>query len=136
MHDMVRGAPVIYLVEAGFDEVSHRRGPDSPQALRELSRIDQSLADLHAISHALDRPYDLYVFSDHGQTGTVPYEQLAGRTLAEALRLPGSDSEPLSAGLLRALMDGRRALPPIRRGAERKGGPASTAPHPGGLAAR
>ena len=37
MTDMVRGAKVVYLVEPGFDEVSHRRGPQSKQALRELS---------------------------------------------------------------------------------------------------
>lgn len=112
MADMVRGTSVVYLVEPGFDEVSHRRGPASPQAARELSRIDASLAHLHAIAHSVEHRYDVYVFSDHGQASSTPYEHVAGRTFAESLGLPFGDSRPLSKEVQRALLDGRSCAPP------------------------
>lgn len=99
--DMVRGAPAIYLVEPGFDEVSHRRGPDSRQARRELRRADGALASLHAIARMLPNPYDLYVVSDHGQVKTTPYELVAERSIEQALKL--THPPPLPAGFAAAL---------------------------------
>lgn len=83
--DVSRGVPAIYTVYASYDEVAHRRGPFSAEALAELRTADAALALIHAAIRA--RPelrYELYVLSDHGQEATRPIEQLLqGPNLAD-----------------------------------------------------
>ncbi len=83
--DVVRGVPAIYACWAGYDEVSHRRGPLHEESLAELAVADRELSELWAAMQA--RPelrYELFVLSDHGQEPTRPIEQvLAGPNLAD-----------------------------------------------------
>lgn len=83
--DVARGVPAIYTVYAGYDEVAHRRGPGSPEAMAELAAADHGLETLdRAIALRPELNYDLYVLSDHGQEKTRPIEQiLAGPNLAD-----------------------------------------------------
>lgn len=77
--DICRGVPAIYSVYAGYDEVAHRRGPFSEEALAELAYADRSIALLDDVIRA--RPelrYEMYVLSDHGQEPTRPAEELLG----------------------------------------------------------
>ncbi len=106
--DMVRGVPAIYLVFGNFDEVAHRRGPRSPQALAELYRADAELEELYALSRTLEQPYELVLVTDHGHVDSAPFEKNTGLRLRRYL-LEGP-FVPLSGDLTRALLDGREEL--------------------------
>ena len=108
--DMVRGVPVIYLVFGTYDEVSHRRGPTSLQAEHELWRVDSALAELFAVAHTLDAPYDVYFLTDHGHVGCTPFEQRTGSSLGAHLQEKGG--EGLDEEVRRGLLNGRGALNP------------------------
>lgn len=108
--DMVRGVPIIYLVFGTYDEISHRRGPRSLESSRELWRADAALAELYAMAHTLEPPYDVYFFTDHGHVDCAPFEQRSGTSLAAALE--EGRFEPLPEETRRGLMDGRSPLAP------------------------
>jgi len=108
--DMVRGVPAIYLVFGNYDEVAHRRGPRSPQALRELYRADAQIEELYTVAKTLEEPYDLYFVTDHGHVDSAPWEKRSGKRL-ESFLLSGPPAT-LSTELERALLDGREA--PVR----------------------
>ncbi len=103
--DMVRGVPAIYLVFGNYDEVSHRRGPRSEQALAELSRVDAYLAELYAMSRVVEHPYDIVFLTDHGHVGSLPFEQRQGQHVEDML-LRGAPV-PLAPDIERGLLDGR-----------------------------
>jgi hypothetical protein len=103
--DMVRGVPAIYLVFGNYDEVAHRRGPLSEQALAELHRVDAYLAELYAMARAVEHPYDIIFVTDHGHVGSVPFEQRQGHRLEDML-LRGPPV-PLSPDVERGLLEGR-----------------------------
>lgn len=104
--DMVAGVPAIYLVYGNYDEVSHRRGPFSPQARRELRRVDSALEELYAIGHSVEQPYDIYLLTDHGHVDSTPFEKRQSQKLERYL-LEG-EAPPLPADLERGLLDGRQ----------------------------
>jgi hypothetical protein len=113
--DMVRGVPVIYLVYGNYDEVAHRRGPRSEQALEELRRVDAYLAELHAVARTVKPGYDVLILSDHGHVDSDAIEKRTGQRL-EALLLRG-EPLPLSEDVRRGLLDGRALPAPSARAA-------------------
>jgi hypothetical protein len=77
--DVLRGVPVIYIDYLGYDEYAHRRGPDSEMALYNLRGIDGAIARIRRAAEAVpEYGYDVYVFSDHGQSATTPFERVVG----------------------------------------------------------
>ncbi|WNG56291.1 alkaline phosphatase family protein [Archangium gephyra] len=104
--DMVRGVPSVYLVYGNYDEVAHRRGPRSEQAMEELRRVDAYLAELYAVAQAVEPGYDLVFLTDHGHVDSHPIEQRGGRQRLEDILLRGAPL-PLSEDIARALLDGR-----------------------------
>lgn len=110
--DMVRGVPAIYLVFGNYDEVAHRRGPRSALALAELQRVDAYLAELYAISRAVDETYDLVFVTDHGHVDSLPLEKRQGKL--EDMLMQG-EAPPLPEDLRRGLLDGRESLPDMPR---------------------
>jgi endonuclease/exonuclease/phosphatase family metal-dependent hydrolase len=81
-----RGVPVIQLNFLGYDEQSHQRGPDSAYAHWSLKAIDQAIRQIWNAAHqATGREYSVWVYSDHGQQKVTPYEDIAGRTIQEAV---------------------------------------------------
>jgi hypothetical protein len=103
--DMVRGVPAVYLVYGNYDEVAHRRGPCSTQALAELQRVDAYLAELYAVARTVEPGYDLIFLTDHGHVDSHPLEQRGGRRLEDVLL--GGEPLPLSEDVARGLLDGR-----------------------------
>src|SRR5205085_76726 len=80
--DVLRGVPIIYLDYLGYDEYAHRRGPDSELALYNLVGIDEAIGKIaRAVRAVPEYGYDLYVFSDHGQTATTPFQRVMGQDL-------------------------------------------------------
>ncbi|MDP1708064.1 MAG: endonuclease/exonuclease/phosphatase family protein [Gammaproteobacteria bacterium] len=84
--DVARGLPVIHLNFLGYDEQAHRRGPSSRFAHWTLKGIDDAIARIWRAAHrSARRHYDVWVYSDHGQERTQPYDKAHGRSFAEAV---------------------------------------------------
>ena len=82
--DILRGVPRIFLDYLGYDEYAHRRGPDAELALFNLQGIDGAIAKIFRAARAVpEYNYDIFVFSDHGQLATTPFERVVGRELTE-----------------------------------------------------
>jgi hypothetical protein len=80
--DVLRGVPIVYVDFLGYDEYAHRRGPDAELALYNLRGIDAAIGKIVRATEAVpEYGYDVYVFSDHGQSATTPFERVVGRDL-------------------------------------------------------
>ncbi|MCF8039438.1 MAG: endonuclease/exonuclease/phosphatase family protein, partial [Desulfohalobiaceae bacterium] len=85
--DVARGLPVVHANLNGYDEQSHRRGPDSRFAHWSLKGIDGVLGDIYHTALRSDcRAYRLIVYSDHGQENVKSYRQEMGKSLHQAVR--------------------------------------------------
>jgi len=81
-YDSARGLPVVHLNLLGYDEQAHRRGPESRFAHWTLKGIDNSIRRIWKAAHqGAGRDYDVWVFSDHGQETTRPYQLEHGVSL-------------------------------------------------------
>ncbi|HEY3452163.1 MAG TPA: alkaline phosphatase family protein [Myxococcales bacterium] len=84
--DIARGVPALYLCFGDYDEIAHRRGPDSRLAMLALWGIDRALARIFAAAAAVpEMGYDFFVVADHGQVRTRPFEEAAGLSLVDWL---------------------------------------------------
>lgn len=85
--DLARGVPIIHVNYLGYDEQSHRRGPDSPFAYWTLKGIDRAVRSLHRAAHRSGRrDYEVWIFSDHGQARSVPLKRSVPGGLEELVR--------------------------------------------------
>ncbi len=99
--DIARGLPIIHMNLIGYDDHAHHRSPHSSFARWPLRGIDWAVARVWSAAHrSRRRNYDVWVYSDHGQESSVPYQQLSGMTLAEAIK-------PLYDGALSAVFPNR-----------------------------
>lgn len=74
--DIARGLPVVHVNFLGYDEHAHRRGPESLFAHRTLRGIDRCIRRLHrAARRSGRRDYDVWIFSDHGQTSCLQCDE-------------------------------------------------------------
>lgn len=97
---IARGLPVVHLNLLGYDEYAHRRGPSSRLALGQLNGADTVIGRLLAAARRAERRlYDVWVLSDHGQEASLPYLELHGRTVQEAI---GEVARDLGLGRLAA----------------------------------
>lgn len=83
--DLMRGLPIVHLNFLGYDEQSHRRGPDSRFAHWTLKGIDRAIQRIdRAAKRSIQRDYDLWIYSDHGQCRSIPYATVSGgKSVAE-----------------------------------------------------
>lgn len=84
--DLHRGLSPLYAIYVLYDEAAHRYGPDHPVALRALRRMDAYLREIDRMARFARRPYDLYIFSDHGMTPAEPFARRFGRRLGDFVR--------------------------------------------------
>jgi endonuclease/exonuclease/phosphatase family metal-dependent hydrolase len=74
--DLARGLPIVHVNFLGYDEQSHRRGPNSAFAHWSLKGIDRAVERLYReAQRSTRRDYQVWVFSDHGQERTRSYEE-------------------------------------------------------------
>jgi uncharacterized membrane protein YvlD (DUF360 family) len=84
--DIMRGAPAIYMLYLGYDEVAHHSGPWTDDAFGDLERLDGTFARLRqVIKEKAPRPYDLIILSDHGQSFGATFKQRYGLTIKELI---------------------------------------------------
>jgi len=83
--DVTRGLPIVHVNFLGYDEQSHRRGPHSAFAHWALKGIDQAIGRLWlAARRSTRRDYDIWIYGDHGQQHTKPYQFDTGRSIEQA----------------------------------------------------
>jgi len=84
-------ADVIYATFAAYDEVAHHAGVADRDALQVLRQLDRAFARIERAIAEGDRPYQIVVLSDHGQTQGATFKQRYGLTLKELIErlLPG-----------------------------------------------
>jgi hypothetical protein len=119
--------PVIYSNFVGYDDIAHFSGPDDYEAQIVLAAYDRNLHKMrrYVRRHAAMN-YDFVVLSDHGQTASIPFRLLHGRSLGQVVAdLAGQDVlQGASAGdaayldvLLREMEPGQAQLGwAVRRG--------------------
>ncbi|MGQ0561015.1 MAG: alkaline phosphatase family protein [Gemmatimonadota bacterium] len=84
--DVYTGSPKIYTTYNVYDEFAHHFGPGSRAALSSLRDLDRRIAEILRMTRRLPgRPYDVYLFSDHGQTPSLPYRIEFGETLGDSI---------------------------------------------------
>jgi uncharacterized membrane protein YvlD (DUF360 family) len=77
--DIMRGAPSIYMLYLGYDEVAHHSGPWTEDAFGDLKRLDKTFARLHRVLRdKAPRPYSFIILSDHGQSFGATFKQRYG----------------------------------------------------------
>lgn len=79
--DVLRGVPAIYALYAGYDDLSHFAGMQSPEAFRALHETDRYFARIERALKDAPRPYHVVVLSDHGQSLGPTFESAYGVTL-------------------------------------------------------
>lgn len=85
--DILRGVPIICANFVGYDEHSHRRGPNSAFAHWSLIGIDGVLRDIYnRAQQSKRRKYRMLIYADHGQEAVVPYQTATGKSLSEGLQ--------------------------------------------------
>lgn len=84
--EMYRGTPVIYADYLGYDEVAHHAGPERPEAMDELIKVDRQVRTIARAVAGAPRDYRIVLLSDHGQSQGAPFEQRFGKSLEELVR--------------------------------------------------
>ncbi len=82
-----RGVPIVYANFLGYDEQSHRRGPESRFAHWVLKGIDGVIRDVFRTARrSTARRYELVVFSDHGQENVQQFQLKSGKSICDAVK--------------------------------------------------
>lgn len=82
--DIYRGAPAIYLNNVVYDEIAHDVGPTHPTAFKAIKGIDRQVQQIDTmVRRYAQRPYDLYILSDHGMSPSVPFKQRFSLSLGD-----------------------------------------------------
>jgi hypothetical protein len=77
--DLYAGVPALYVNFVDYDVTAHELGPLHPAALRSLRGVDRSIGRIaRVVRRVPNLAYDLFVLSDHGQIGSVPFHAVAG----------------------------------------------------------
>jgi hypothetical protein len=96
---MAQGDPVLFIDMPAYDDRSHAEGPEA--ALGALKNVDRGLGVLLQAASRGRRLYNVVLYSDHGSSESVSFQQLYGKTLAEyvaSLLPPGGGSPGAAAG--------------------------------------
>lgn len=93
--DISRGLPIVHINFLGYDEQAHRRGPESKFAHWTLKGIDDAIKRLsREASLSKWRDYEVWVYSDHGQSVATSYVKRRGYSIREAVKQAISAVEP------------------------------------------
>lgn len=84
--DVLRGVPAVYALYAGYDDLAHFAGMNSPEAIEELHETDRYFARIENAVKTAPRPYHIVVLSDHGQTTGPTFKNAFGLSLEELVK--------------------------------------------------
>jgi hypothetical protein len=80
-----RGLPITFVDYAACDEVSHYYGNHSPQAFDSIRIIDEKIGEIFDHAKSGEKPYDIVVFSDHGQTDSSQFCKVYGKPMQDVV---------------------------------------------------
>lgn len=80
-----RGLPVTYVDYGAYDDVSHYYGVDSEKSLDCLKLIDNKVGEIVEKVEIEKRPYDVLIFSDHGQVNGISFAKVNKKTIQQAV---------------------------------------------------
>ena len=86
INDVLRGVPAIYALYAGYDDLGHFAGMQTPEAFEALKETDHYFARIEQALHNAPRPYHLIVLSDHGQSEGPTFEAAYGMSLNDLIQ--------------------------------------------------
>ena len=93
--DIARGLPIIALNLLGYDEQAHRRSPSSRFAHWSLGGIDATIRRITRTAwRSHGRDYSVWIYSDHGQESSRPYDVSREEVLEDALERVFEPLEP------------------------------------------
>ncbi len=85
--DILKGhVDVAYVTYLGYDEIAHHSGVRDEDSFYALKCIDKQLHRVEMASDLAQRPYQLVVHSDHGQTNGATFKQRYGLTLEDVVK--------------------------------------------------
>jgi putative membrane protein len=86
INDIVRGLPAIYALYAGYDDLGHFAGMQTPEAFEALKETDHYFARIESALQFAPRPYHLIVLSDHGQSDGPTFQSAHGMSLNDLIQ--------------------------------------------------
>jgi uncharacterized membrane protein YvlD (DUF360 family) len=84
--DILRGVPAVYALYAGYDDVGHFAGMQTPEAFEVLAETDHYIKRVESALAYAPRPYHLIVLSDHGQSEGYTFETAYGVNLEQLVK--------------------------------------------------
>lgn len=84
--DVLRGLPAIYALYAGYDDLGHFAGMETPEAFEMLEHTDRYFGRVARALQDAPRPYHVIVLSDHGQSRGPTFKAAHGVTLEELVK--------------------------------------------------
>jgi hypothetical protein len=84
--DIVRGVPALYALYAGYDDLAHFAGRDTPEAFEALHEVDRYFARVERALNMAPRPYHIVILSDHGQSSGPTFKAAYGHQLEELVK--------------------------------------------------
>lgn len=84
--EIARGVPILYADYVGYDEVAHYAGPERPEAMAQLDRVDRMVRSLARAAEHAPRRYHFILLSDHGQSQGLPFAERYGIGLEGLVR--------------------------------------------------
>lgn len=84
--DVLRGMPAIYALYAGYDDLGHFAGMETPEAFEMLGHTDHYFARIERALQDAPRPYHIIVLSDHGQSTGPTFKAAHGTSLEELVK--------------------------------------------------
>ena len=84
--DMMRGRPAIYATFSSYDEVAHHSGLERADTLEALRKLDEQFGRIERARRYAQRPYEIVVLSDHGQTQGATFKQRNGYGLDDLVK--------------------------------------------------
>ncbi|MBI2266055.1 MAG: alkaline phosphatase family protein [Armatimonadetes bacterium] len=91
---MDRGLPVSYVDYTAYDEKAHYYGTNCTSAFESLKKLDSKIGEIQEKLEREHQPYNLVVFSDHGQTPSSLFKDVYGHSLNDyMLKFVNQDRE-------------------------------------------
>lgn len=84
--DIARGVPAVYALYAGYDDLGHFAGMDSPEAFEMLRETDRYFKRIERALELAPRPYKIIVLSDHGQSTGPTFKAAHGVSLEDLVK--------------------------------------------------
>jgi putative membrane protein len=86
--DIIAGdKDVIYTTYLGYDEVAHHCGITDEESFNVLQKIDHRISRIFLARKYSNRPYQICILSDHGQTNGATFKQRYGFSLDALVKM-------------------------------------------------